>query len=263
MLIDVSTAVGPWPFLDLKGTEPEDLSMEILKKEIDAALVSPNEAVCHKNPHMFNQKHIDRLKPFPNLIPVPVINPLLKDMEDQLKSVHKKGVPAVKIYPNYHGYNPDCEEVVKMINICAEYDLTLMIQTRVMDERGHHPVMLVRDVEMEGILDVIEKGKNVPVVICARNYIYTEEKINRIIERPQTYVETSFMELALNHISTLNQVRCNLNYNYDRLLFGTHYPFFYMQANIVKLDALEDDAYKQVTELNALKAFKRLENILN
>jgi len=260
MIIDVSTAVGPWPFMELNDS-PEDLSLNMQKKEINIALVSPNEGVCYKNPHLVNEKHIERLKPFPHLIPVSVINPLLNDMEKEIKKASEHDLPAVKIFPNYHGYSPDSQEVLEMLKLCASYELTVIVQLRVSDDRGHHPVMMVHDVDLEKVLDIIEKVEELPVVICGKRHYGGFEE--RIISRPQTYIDTSFMEILLDQKLTLEQERCNLNNNYDRILFGSHYPFFYIESNLIKLDAVkeEEDIYRRITELNALEAFKGLKGI--
>lgn len=251
MIIDVSAWVGDWPFARLGRTAPGGLSRAMRKSGVGLALVSPAEGICLQNPHFIIPEHFRRLESFPNMLPVPVINPLLHDAEKQLEYASARGAPAVRLCPNYHGYEPDCGEAVRIIELCGGFGMAVMFQTRVEDVRGQHRVMTVPDASLGRILDAAERHNKTTVVICGLNSVAGED-CRRIIRRRKTYIDTSFLEC----MDTLNAPQCTLNGNYARIMFATHTPFFYIGANIVKLEALRDrpEKLEMVSSRNAMTA---------
>ena len=251
MIIDVSSGVGEWAFDPLGRTSPQELSYYMEKEGILMALVSPVEGICYKNPHTVIQKHFERLKPFPGLIPVPVINPLLADSEKQAETAFEMGAPALKLYPGYHGYDPGCLDSGNLLGFCGKTGMAAMFQARVEDSRRQHRVFNVPMVETGAILDAIEKYPGTTVIICGLTSIKGEER-ERILKRERTYIDTAFLE----YMDTLNYPLCSLDGRYDRIMFGSHSPFFYMRANVLKLKALEKNvkAHEQVSFKNVLGA---------
>ncbi len=251
MIIDVSSGIGPWPFMPLKRTTPEELTSAMEEEGIDLALVAPIDGICYKNPHMINSLHIERLSGFRNLIPIPIIDPQMGDAEKEILRAVDLNLPAIRIYPNYHGYSLGCLEMDKVAQICGEKDITIMIQMRIEDARGHHPMMKIPDVDISEVLSAIETWPNVKVIISCAHYseVIKSHVAERILERPDTYIDTSLLE----RVDTLHSVISNVDYS--RILLGTHSPFLYIRANMLKVKGIEDEeVFHAITHTNAVRA---------
>lgn len=68
----------------------------------------------------------------------------------------------------------------------------------------------------------------------------------------------------MESLDTLKSDANTLNRRYDRVLLGTQHPFFYMHANVVKLEAIADDPYahEAIRWRNAARVFD-MANVLS
>ncbi len=251
MIIDISSGIGQWPFMPLKRTKPEALLSTMKEEGIDLALVAPIDGVCYKNPHMINALHIERLSGFPNLIPIPIINPEMGDAKKEVLRAANLGLPAIKVYPNYHGYSLGCPQMRAIAELCQETNVAIMIQIRMEDVRGHQPMMKIPDVDISEVLSAMDSWPGVTLILCGLcSEIARAGVANRILERPDTYIDTSLLE----HVETLKWAMGLVDYN--RILLGTHSPFLYIRANMMKVKRIEDDqrAFQAITYANAVRA---------
>lgn len=54
----------------------------------------------------------------------------------------------------------------RLLAMCSKSGLALMVHLRVEDAHGQHPALQVPDVGIVEVLDIIERRKEVPVILC-------------------------------------------------------------------------------------------------
>jgi hypothetical protein len=246
MIIDVNVSIGRWPFLHYRGFSPARI-LSILKKEgIDSALVSSIDAILYPDPVVPDQALVRQLKPYPQLKPVLVINPLFSNWRESLEEYGNINL-LVKLFPNYHRYSLLSPQVKELIEELAKRKDILMIQMRLEDERTQSPLMKVPGVSVDEVTGISRDFPEIPVIaLCP----YFQEAVNLIKETKNIYVDISFIEKMETIPSLLKEVPCS------RVLFGSHTPFLYARSAILKLR--EPGLDKRVRELIFFKNFQRI-----
>ncbi|MBN1676080.1 MAG: amidohydrolase family protein [Kiritimatiellae bacterium] len=229
MLTDINVSLGFWPFQRFALDSAAKLSRHLKAEGISRALVSSVEAVLYPDPDVYNRLLLRRTKPYRNLLPVPVINPLHPDWRNRLRSyAATRAANAVKIFANYHSYSLRSRPVRDLAEELAGRKAPLVIQMRLEDERNQYPRMKVPGVKAA---DVAKLASRYPaqsfVCVCC----YWNEAISLVREADNVYVDISFTE-RLNTVEALLR-----DVPAQRLLFGSHTPFLYARAAVMKMTA--------------------------
>ena len=231
MLIDVNCSLGFWPFQMFAQDSPAKLARHLAAEGVSKALVSPVESVLFPDPHLVSTRMLGKLSRFPDLIPVPVIDPSLGNWRECLDAYVEAGHGhMVKIVPNYHRYGLDAPCVDELMSALSRPRRVLAIQMRVEDERQHYPLMKVPGVSVDSIVDLANRHPRARILcLCP----YLAEAVRLVNETENVHVDLSFIE----YLNTLQHVLTKVPAK--RLLFGSHTPFLYTRANVMKLQCAE------------------------
>lgn len=247
MLIDINTGFGFWPFQSFAQNSPEKLNGHMRKAGISSALVSSIDAVLHPEPDTHNKALLKKLRNFPELRPVMVINPLLADWMERLSEYRKSGsVNAVKIFPAYHGFKVVSSTMGCFLEELEAARTVLMLQVRIEDERSQYPRMQVPALDTREIIRLANNhpGCNI-ICLCAS----AREIKNMTGAAKNIYADISYAD-GLNVIPfLLREIPA------DRILFGSHTPFFCTESARMKMSGggiPESDA-KMIFSENILK----------
>ena len=226
-IIDVNVSLGNWPFQRFSLDTPDKLVKHLKSEGISSALVSPIESVFYPDPGVYNKLLIQRLKPYPNLYPVMVLNSILADWRQRLReySDYSK-IKAIKILPNYHNYSLSEKFVDDLMNELRERKIALIIQMRIEDERNQYPLLKVAGVKVKEIIQLANRFPQVPIIcLCP----YYEEAVALVKETSNIHIDISFTERLDTIVSLLNEIPAG------RVLFGSHTPFLYTCSAVMKL----------------------------
>lgn len=245
MLFDVNVSLGRWPFQDFAGLTATRLARQLRAEGIDGALVSPVEAMLAPDPEIWNRRLITALKRTPGLIAVPVINPLLANWHETLqRALASPDVPSVKVLPNYHLYTPDDPALDALADCMEPHGRPLLMQARVDDERNQYPLMRVPGVDPDAILRFARRHPRLKLV-CLGLYLPQVRLLLR--KTSNVMADIAFAE----HLDTLRTLVNDVPA--ERLLFGSHTPFFEPRAAVLKMwlsDIAESDRAR-IAEANA------------
>jgi len=127
------------------------------------------------------------------------------------------------------------------MNILAEARIPLIIQMRVDDERNQYPLMKVPGVDVESIIRLANAFPKVPMV-CLCTYRY--EAVYLVRRRRMWSVGISYIESFKTLPTLLKQIPA------ERVLFGSHTPFFYTAAAVAKTERAPHTAkaYKAILQ---------------
>jgi predicted TIM-barrel fold metal-dependent hydrolase len=244
-MIDINVSFGSWPFQRFAENTPAKLSRHLKHEGISHALVSSIDAIFYPDPDVYNRLLVESLKPFPELLPVFTVNPILSNWE---KIVDSSKIKAVKIYPGYHNYPLLSDQIYLLADKLVENKMALMIQMRVEDERSHHPLCQIPPVPVADIIKFAKKYPLLPVIcLCP----YFAEAIE-LTAASNVYVDISYVETLNTIARTLRDVPA------EKILFGSHTPFLYTRGATMKTEYAEIDktTLKMITGTNARKIFK-------
>ncbi|MBN2584215.1 MAG: amidohydrolase family protein [Planctomycetes bacterium] len=226
MIFDVNLSVGHWPFQALHAETPSRLATIMARAGIAAGLVSSIDAVLLPAPDDENEQLFSRLGKHEQLIPVPVVNPLLPQWPGAVRQYAAR-TPAVKIYPNYHGYALSDECVAELLRELGRRRLALLLPLRIEDERSHHPLMKVPVVPTDDILRLAGAFPDVAIVCCCP---YSREAAALLKGPPNVYVDISMID-GLDPVRSLVEAASS-----RRVLFGSHAPFLYALPATLKVE---------------------------
>ena len=147
MLIDTNVNLGPWPFTPVPDRTGPELAAHLATNGIRRALVSHFGAVFLPEPMPANRKLFAAVRRSPALIPVPVINPALRNWREQLAECRDSApLRAVKILPNYHRYQLGAAHLEPFMAALADAKLKLILNVRLEDERHKYFALRIKGV---------------------------------------------------------------------------------------------------------------------
>jgi len=245
MIIDINTSLGRWPFQRFDVNSAQALAKRLRNVGIAKALVSSIDAVLYPDPAPCDDDLLKAVQGEPLFIPVPTVNPVLTHWRAMLAA---QGLKAVRIVPNYHNYSLADPAVAPFMETLAVMKMPLLIQMRVDDERNQYPLMKVPGVAWKDVVRLADAFPSVSIVcLCA----YRGEAVELVRQTKNVRVDISFISMFRTLPTLLQQIAP------DRILFGSHTPFFYTVSAVMKLEAarqMEKD-YRAVACSNAMQLF--------
>lgn len=239
-ILDVNLSVGRWPFRRLPLEEASALDPALGKAGISGGLVRSLEAPFALNVYEANEALQEACRPFPKLTPLPAVRPdfgLWREVSG----------PAAVLHPNYHQFSLLSPEALEMVAMLIARKIVPVIVIREEDERGQHPLCKVPPVPAAEINALAGKFPDSPFI--ALNAYAGEFKV---FTAPNLYADIAFAETfpALAFVVDV--------FGTERLLFGSHAPFFCIHSEISKLE------YGKLTEAQvSAVAFKNYERIFH
>jgi predicted TIM-barrel fold metal-dependent hydrolase len=232
MLIDVHVSLGHWPFQPLRPRTPAQLARHLAVEGIDHAYVAPVDAILYPDPHLGNEELLPRLRGYPTLRPVGVVNPALANWRETLDASVEWGARMVKLLPNYHAYPLDAPFVDDLRQYARERGVRVAVQVRVEDERNQYPRMQIPNVDLASLIAFAQRLPEEPLLALGA---YFHEAVELVRGTPNVLVDLAAIERLDTLRSFLREVPS------DRVLFGSHTPFFYTRAAVMKLRDAELD----------------------
>ncbi len=228
MYIDVNVSSGLWPFQRFTVSSLNGLQQHLSERQIETALVSHLGAVFHADPRPFNEELFADSAGLSAIRPVPVINPGLPGWEREMECFHREqALPAVKLLPSYHLYSLESGEMARLAGRLLEWKLPLLLHLRLEDERGQYRGLNITGVPSSELIGLHQRFPDLAIV-CLNAYL--PEAIGIAAETGQNVsFDIAFTEHG-NTVDFLTEVIPP-----ERLLLGSHTPFLYTNAALMKV----------------------------
>lgn len=247
-MIDVNVHYGNWPFQDLGFKSIDMLQKHLSENGITKALIYSADAIFAEDHSIPDAKLAAELKNNGSFIHVPAVNPLYKNW---MKIVSSSKSDAVIVYPNFHKYELLSAENCEMAEYLSGHNITQIISLRIEDERAQHPSCLIPRIKIENLIEFAKKFPELRILCLNAYYGEIEALLKSTLN---ISVDIAFAE-KFNTLEKLTGVMPA-----DRILFGSHTPFFYTAANICKLKYadISSAVYELISEKNASNLFSKL-----
>lgn len=249
MPIDVNVSFGSWPFQIFPQKTLPQLASMLVQEGIQSSLVSHIGAVLYPDTDFYNRQLLEEVNGLPEVIPVMVINPTLPGWQKALNDyVGQNRLKAVKIYPNYHCYSLKSGAVNRLVRYLQGKNIRLLIQMRIEDERNQYSRMRVPGVPVDRVIDLHRRFPDFSFV-CLNTYHKEARRLGQ--ETSNVLVDIAFTERLETVVTLLRHIPP------ERILFGSHSPFFYTRSAVLKLDKSEipTQTKSMIAEENARRFF--------
>lgn len=251
-MIDTNVHLFRWPFRRLIGDDPADLVTRLRSKGVTQAWAGSFEALLCRDIGGVNLRLAAACRQHgPNfLVPFGCVNPKLPDWEEELRRCHEDHhMPGLRLYPNYHGYTLADPDFAKLLTMAAQRKLIVQIALSMEDSRTQFPLLQVPSVDPAPLADLIARTPNLQLMLLnARSWVDDPTpKTQQILKAGNVYFDIATNE-GVGGLARLIAATSS-----DRVVFGSHYPFYYFESAALKVRsaALPRDQEKALYDGNA------------
>lgn len=233
-LIDTNVWLGHWPIRRSWATTPAQLVAKLRKHGVTSAWAGSFDGALHTDIAGVNARLAEDCARDGGgvLVPFGTINLTLPEWEDDLRRCHEvHRMPGVRLMPNYHGYALDDARLARLLDLAAQRRLLVQIALTMEDDRSQNPAFDAAPVIPAPLADLVEKNPAARVMLLnatSRLLAGNNPLLKRLTAAGVT-VEIATLEGAAGIEGLLKGVPA------ARLAFGSHAPYFYFEAALLKL----------------------------
>lgn len=240
-IIDTNVNLFDWPFRKLKYGTTKALVDKLRKHRITQAWAGNFEALFHKDINGVNTRLAEECRRNGEgvLLPFGTVNLAWPDWEEDLRRCHEvHRMPGIRIYPIYQTFDLEHPDFRKLVQQVAARGMVLQIVGDMEDERHHHPIVEVRDVKFAPLVDVLKQTPDAKVQLTYWNHKVPRTLLDNLIRDTSVLLDTSRIEGA-GEVGRLIEGKTWTGtatpIPVERILFGSHAPYFPVETNVIKL----------------------------
>lgn len=263
-IIDTNVNLFRWPFRRMKYGETKSLIAKLRHHRITTAWAGNFEALFSKSINEVNSRlaHECRVYGEGVLIPFGAVNLAWPDWEEDLRRCHEvHKMPGIRLYPTYQTFDLNHVEFPRLMELAADRGLIIQIVGDMEDSRVHHPIVLTRELSFDPLIDIMKNIPRAKVQLLNWNERVNRELLKKLISETSVVLDISWLEStgALGRLIDGNSWSGpERPVPVERLLFGSHAPYFPVESSIIKLfeSPLTLEQMKAVMNVNASRFMK-------
>jgi uncharacterized protein len=250
-MTDVNVWVSRWPFRRLPDDAQEELARRLQRLGVTEAWAGNFDALLHRDLGIVNARLVAvcRTHGAGLLRPIGAVDPLLPDWREELRRCHEvHGMPGIRLHPNYHGYALDHPAFAELLSEASRRGLVVQIALKMEDERTLHPLLkTLPTTDPAPLAELLARDPRPKVVLLNALGNVRVEPLKRLLATGAIWFDIAMLEGAAGLERLVAQV------GPERLLFGSHAPFFYAEAAHLKLkeSVLTPEHAKAIRQTNA------------
>src|SRR5438093_1560923 len=254
-IIDTNVNLFSWPFRALKYCDTKALVAKLKKHRVIEAWAVSFEAQRSKDMSGVNTRlAAECLADGPGfLIPFGSINLAWPDWQEDVRRCHEvHKMPGIRIYPGYQPFDLDHPGMESLVKISSERGLVLQVVFGMEDNRVHHPIINVGPVTFGPLLKAVQGAPNAKVELLHFSGSSQDKDLSQFMKETNTFMDISRLEGngAVGRMIGTVQGLPSARVPVDRIVFGSHAPYFPLETALLKLiesplDALQLQAIMQ------------------
>src|SRR5213592_3905357 len=239
-IIDTNVNLFSWPFRALKYCDTKALVAKLRKHRVVEAWAGSFEALLSKDMNGVNTRLADecRAQGPGFLIPFGSVNLAWPDWEEDVRRCHEvHKMAGLRIYPGYQPFDLDHPAMESLVKMTAERGLVLQVVFGMEDPRVHHPIINVGPVTFGPLLRAVEGTPDAKVELLHFSGSSPGADLAQFMRETNTFIDISRLEgngaigRMIGSITGLPSARAPV----DRIVFGSHAPYFPVETAILKL----------------------------
>ena len=231
-LIDVNVNLSRWPARRVGDDETASLVAMLRRQGVAQAWAGSFDGLLHKDLGAVNARLASECRRHGQgiLLPFGSINPTLPAWEEELRRcADEHRMAGIRVHPNYHGFKLDAPEFTRLLRMATDRRLIVQLALVMEDERTMHPLLRVDPVEITPLAALVRQTSGLRLVLLNALRTLRDESRREITRAGEVYVEISMLEGVGGLANLLGDAPV------DRVLFGSHAPFFYFESALLKL----------------------------
>ena len=233
MIIDSNAWLGHWPFhSQLPGQTVESAISRMKSVGISAAWVSRLEGLFDRDVAAINLQLAQDCQAAHTikLIPFGIVNPMMPDWQDDLRRCHEvHHFTGIRIAPGFHGYDLNSSAFHALLTDATSRRLIVQLIVTMEDERTQHPVFRVPFVDLGPLAQLVDSVPGLRLVVLNAFRKLSMDEAARLSATRKVWFDIAMLE-GVDRLSALVE-----RVTPDRILFGSHFPLFYVQSADLKL----------------------------
>jgi predicted TIM-barrel fold metal-dependent hydrolase len=251
-MIDTNAYLSRWPFRRLAGDETPEFVERMRKAGVTQAWVGSFDGLLHRDVAGVNARLAADCKEHGAgvLVPFGTVNPKLPDWQEDLRRCHELyQMPGIRLHPNYHGYTLEQPEFAEVLRRAAGLNMIVQMAAQMEDERTQHPLMRIPRVNLAPLGGIIARIPSLRLVVLNAG---REPQRKQLAAAGNVYFDIAMAE-GVGGVAVLAA-----ELSPQRVVFGSHFPFFYFQSAMLKIREAGFSASdeKAVTEDNARRLLR-------
>lgn len=263
-IIDTNVNLFDWPFRALKYRHTKALVAKLKKHRIIEAWAGSFEALLSKDMNGVNTRLAAECREHAPgfLIPFGSVNLAWPDWEEDVRRCHEiHKMPGIRIYPGYQPFDLDHPGMESLVKMTEERSLILQVVFGVEDPRVYHPIINVGPVTFAPLLKVMNSTPNAKIQLLHFAGAPQGDALAQFMSKPNTLLDISRLEgngaLArmIGSIEGLPSPHAPI----DRIVFGSHAPYFPVETALLKLmeSPLDAKQLEAIMQRNARRLLPR------
>lgn len=231
-MIDTNVYLSHWPCRHLPDGDPARLVARLHRHGITRAYACHFDAILHHDLAGVNARtaEICAAQAAGILVPVGAVNPTLPDWKEDLRRcVEDHAMPAIRIFPNYHGYTLDDDRFVELLDRTRATNCCLQIPLMLEDERTQHPLLRVDHVDPRPLLELLADRPDARVMLLNVQRAAKGELPGELA----THRNVSFDIAMLEQVAGIERFMKLVPY--QQIVFGSFAPMFSFESAHLKL----------------------------
>jgi predicted TIM-barrel fold metal-dependent hydrolase len=179
---------------------------------------------------------------------------VLPDWQEDLRRCHEvHHMPGIRLHPSYHGYTLENPALAELLAQAQQRSLLVQLVVAMEDDRTQHPLLRVAPVNLGPLPQIAAQFPDVPLVVLNGLRTRRSEAHARLVKHRNVFFEIARLE-GVGGISQLLE-----SVPSSQILFGSHSPFYYLEAALLKLEesTLTVVQRKEISEANATRLLAR------
>ena len=244
--IDTNVHLFHWPFRRLPLDASDRLVDKLRDLGIGRAWAGSFEGLLHRDLAAVNDRLVAACGVYPELVPIGTINVNLPGWEDDLdQCLQRHRMPAVRLFPNYHGYDLNDARFGDLLRRASKAGCLVQIAVAMEDTRTQHPLVRVEDVDSGPLKDWLAKVPDVRVQLLGHRL--RGNALKHLAPLESVLFDTARVDGTDSIAHLLDSVGT------DRVMYGSHSPFLIPEAALIRVyeSRLDDAAVLSVMKTTA------------
>lgn len=225
-LADCHVYLGSHPFRQLGAENPQAFIQGLSMRGVTEAWAGAFEGLLRRDVAKVNRELAQACQ---NSIlrPCGTVNLSLPGWQDDVKRcAEDHGMRAIRLHPNYHGYDLKAPAFRELLPLAAKHHLLVQLVVQMEDERTQNPQVRVPPVDLKPLPAIMQEIKDARVMLLNANAVML---LRYLQDCPNVWLDFAMIE-GVGGVEALLKT-----WPLERLVFGSFAPVFYWESARLKM----------------------------